>query len=435
VRRLALGILVLAATVMVPTVSSAYVVAGTTWPGGRIAYHVDAPALRTAVEAAAARWNQSGAQIHFVEVSASLAKIRVRRLGPGPCDGIVGNAPVGHGGAAVGIVELQAACGPKGLIPVAAHELGHVLGFGHETHRCSIMSPEEGDRATLCGGLSPLPWEYDCRVLEPNDIAGAVKLYGGKAKAPRPGFPYCPTLPTPPPATNARAIVFPASSLATASISWNAARSVALKHVLVNRRAGICPTYPSVPGAHSTPIRPGSPVHIGTTVAYRLGRAGTQSALDVDTLDPGSWCYSVWTLGPANRYTRAANATVRIGPRPALATSLGLSAVATIVPSVVVGETTPQVTLHFKLPATPKVDAIRVERIPGSCPAPGTTILGALVDEPTPTPGDITVTDTSDLSPGSWCYAVHIQLADRDLDPALVQVEVPAATPAIPPAP
>jgi hypothetical protein len=429
VKRLLLAVLVVSAALLAPAVSDAYVVAGTPWPAGRVAYHVDVPALRTAVEAAAARWNRSGAKIHLVEVPAAQAAIRVRRLAEGPCDGIVGNAPVGREGSGVGIVELQASCGPKGLIPVAAHELGHVLGFGHETKLCSIMSPEEGNRAVQCGGLAPLPWEYDCRVLEPTDIAGAVKLYGGRAKAPRAGFPYCPTLPTPPPATKARAFAFPASSLATTSVSWNAAASPSFKHVLVNRRAGTCPTYPSVPGVHSTPIRPGSPTRIGITVAYRVGRSGTQSALDVDSLDPGHWCYAVWTLGPSNRYTRAATAGVQIGPRPALATSLGLSATATLVPSViVVGGSTPQVALHFTLPATPAVTAIRVERIAGTCPAPGTTVLGALVGEPAPTPGQITVTDSADLSPGAWCYAVDIQLADRDLDPALVQVEVPAAT-------
>jgi len=48
--------------------------------------------------------------------------------------------------------------------------------------------------------------------------------------------------------------------------------------------------------------------------------------------------------------------------------------------------------------------------------------------------GDVVATDNSDLSAGTWCYIVRIQLADRDYEPALVQVDVPAPTPVVPPA-
>jgi hypothetical protein len=76
---------------------------------------------------------------------------------------------------------------------------------------------------------------------------------------------------------------------------------------------------------------------------------------------------------------------------------------------------------------------VRVERIPGACPAAATDPLGELVAEPAPTPGDVTVSDSSDLSAGPWCYIVHIQLVDRDYEPALVQVDVPAPAPVTPP--
>ncbi len=230
------------------------------------------------------------------------------------------------------------------------------------------MTPQEGDRSTICGGPAPLPWEYDCRVLEPTDVAGAVKLYGGRAKPVRAGFPYCPTLPTPPPATHATARAFPASSLATTAINWVDPPARSLQHVLVNRRPGSCATYPSVPGVSPIEIRPsGAPLR-GTTIAYVAGRAGAQSALDSDRIDPGRWCYSVWTIGPKHRYTRSANAFVQIGTPPAAATSLALTATAALAPDIVAGATVAEVTLRFRLPPTPKVTAIRVERITGACP-------------------------------------------------------------------
>jgi hypothetical protein len=426
---------VLLASLMAPAGANAYAIAGAPWPGGRVPYHVDAPALRSAVHAAAARWNASGAKVHLVEVSASLASVRIRRLGAGPCDGIVGRAPVGHQAGRVEVVQLQPSCGRLGLIPVAAHELGHVLGFGHALTACSIMTPEEGDRSKVCGGPAPLPWEYDCRVLERTDVAGAVRLYGGRAKPVGTAFPYCPTLPTPPPATRATARAFPASSLATTAINWVDPVASSLKHVLVNRRQGSCATYPSVPGVSPIEIRPsGTPLR-GTTVAWIVGRAGAQSALDSDRIDPGRWCYSVWTIGPSHRYTRSANAFVQIGPPPAAATSLALRASAALSPDIVAGATVAEVTLRFRLPPTPKVDAIRVERIPGACPAPAANPLGELVAQPAPTPGEIVVTDSADLTPGTWCYIVRIQLEDRDYQPALVRVDVPAPPPVAPAAP
>jgi hypothetical protein len=428
-RRLLLAALAAAAIAACAATANAYVIAGTKWPGGDVPYHVDAPALRSAVDKAAARWNRSGADIRLVDVPAAKARVRVRALTPGKCLGVVGRAPVGYAAGQVGVVYLQPRCGSLELIPIAAHELGHILGFAHDTVHCSVMTPVEGTRPTACGGVAALPWEYDCKVLEPTDVAGAVKRYGGRARPIANTFPWCPDLPTPPPATKAVATAFPASTLATASIRWVDPSSSSLKHVLVNRRPDSCPSYPSVPGVSPIAIRPFAPVRRGVTVAYRVGRAGAQSALDSARIDPGRWCYSVWTNGPKGRYTRSANAVLQIGPPPAAASSLALTATTTLTGDVVPGAIVPEVELHFRIPPSPPVQTVRVERVAGACPAIATDFTGDLISAPPTTPGDVTTVDNYQLTPGPWCYAVLIGLADRNLDPALVQVEVPTPLP------
>jgi hypothetical protein len=434
-RLLLFGALALSALAACATIANAYVIAGTKWPGGYVPYHVDAPGLRSAVDAAAARWNRSGAKLRLVDVPAAKALVRVRKLAPAKCLGVVGQASVGYEKGQIGTIFLQPRCGSLELIPIAAHELGHVLGFGHDTVHCSVMTPVEGNRPKACGGVAPLPWEYDCKVLEPTDVAGAVKLYGGKAKPVANTFPWCPDLPTPPPATHATATAFPASSLATTSIHWTDPASSSLRHVLVNRRASTCPSYPSVPDVSPIAIRPGSPIRRGVTVAYRVGKAGSQTALDTDRLEPGTFCYSVWTIGPAGRYTRSANALLHIGQPPASATALALTASTTLTGDIVPGTIVPEVSLHFRIPATPPVQTVQVERTPGACPAKATDFSGEVITAPPATPGDVTAIDNYQLTPGSWCYAVLIGFADRQLDPALVQVVVPAPPATVPPAP
>ncbi|MEO9174924.1 MAG: hypothetical protein ABI317_05365, partial [Gaiellales bacterium] len=115
-RLLLLGALALSTLAACATIANAYVIAGTKWPGGYVPYHVDAPALRSAVDAAAARWNRSGANVRLVDVPAAKALVRVRKLAPARCLGVVGDAPVGYEKGQVGTIFLQPHCGSLQLI-------------------------------------------------------------------------------------------------------------------------------------------------------------------------------------------------------------------------------------------------------------------------------------------------------------------------------
>ena len=188
--RLGLG---LAVAAVVAAVAAPPAGAYPTWPGGVVAYHVVTPSLRWSVQMAAAEWNRSGARVRLVERPAGKAPLSVRAMRGGGCIGAVGFAPLGalppgwHD-----TIWLQARCGRFHLIEIAVHEFGHVLGLGHDTRHCSVMSPVTG------GGCKDVlyPWEYRCHPLERIDVQRAVALYGGRVPR-RPRAAPCVSKPTP----------------------------------------------------------------------------------------------------------------------------------------------------------------------------------------------------------------------------------------------
>jgi hypothetical protein len=73
---------------------------------------------------------------------------------------------------------------------VVAHELGHVLGLGHEMHVCATMNPTlVVDHPEHCP--APPRGMWVCRLLRADDVRGAVSLYGGSVRAIR-GPEFCP---------------------------------------------------------------------------------------------------------------------------------------------------------------------------------------------------------------------------------------------------
>jgi Matrixin len=169
-----------------------YVVGGQPWPGGVIRYYNAAADQSWAVRRAVDTWNASGAAVRFVAVPASRAQVRIEHFPRVSCT-INAEATVGYSSRARIYIfrrdERSPYCNSYMAAQALAHELGHVLGLGHETRGCSLMNPvATPEGPALCPQSKP--WQWRCRMLTSDDVAGAVALYGGTAR-PQSGVRNC----------------------------------------------------------------------------------------------------------------------------------------------------------------------------------------------------------------------------------------------------
>ena len=180
-------LVVVTAGVLAAARADAYRLEGGRWQTRTITYYTDTPAYRWSVDTAAFAWNTSGANVQFVKANRAAAKV------------LIGIRWYQHAGDAhvlrIGNRIVSAQIGIQSghdryeMALIVAHELGHVLGLDHEFRQCATMNPTVGDdHTTLCP--APPSGEWTCRLLQPDDVRGAVALYGGSVRAWR-GSPFC----------------------------------------------------------------------------------------------------------------------------------------------------------------------------------------------------------------------------------------------------
>jgi hypothetical protein len=150
---------------------------GEPWPASTIAVW-NSTGYRLAVQDAMRSWNAVGANIRFVGApSRSAAQVVV---GYGP-RGDEGEATVGYPGEGEpSAISLSRGLGRIAAAGLAAHELGHVLGLGHQPRSCSVMAPVLGVGSGSRCRIGACTTVWRC-LVQRDDAAGALGLYGRRA--------------------------------------------------------------------------------------------------------------------------------------------------------------------------------------------------------------------------------------------------------------
>jgi hypothetical protein len=167
--------------------ADAYQLEGGRWRLPAIPYHVTTPAYSWSVDTAAYAWNTSGVHTAFVKTDRAHAKVLIgirwyKQAGDARIQRI-GNSIVS---AQIGI---QSGHDRYEMALIVAHEFGHVLGLDHEFGACATMNPSvANDHTTYCP--APPSGMWTCRLLQPDDVSGAVSLYGGAVRPWR-GSSFC----------------------------------------------------------------------------------------------------------------------------------------------------------------------------------------------------------------------------------------------------
>ena len=169
----------------------AYRVAGPRWPGHTITYANKAPLYAGAVRRAVRVWNRARIGVKFRRAPEATARVvfryprrvRGRGFGASGCEGVAGGTGAGWPGPFFRSLEVMVvpSCRSATIRKfTAAHELGHVLGLGHEDRGCALMN-STGNVFTgigaRCGSRARTVRRLRRKLLTRDDVRGARAIY------------------------------------------------------------------------------------------------------------------------------------------------------------------------------------------------------------------------------------------------------------------